>query len=53
VRIDSDGSGKVSGVLVRTRGGVEKISTDFVFMGLGEIPNSDMQWMHWSRDWAR
>lgn len=42
VRIDSDGSGKVSGVVVRTRGGVEKISTDFVFMGLGEIPNSDM-----------
>jgi len=42
VSIDSDGSGKVSGVVIRTSSGMKKVSTDFVFMGLGEIPNSDM-----------
>lgn len=40
--IESDSNGKVSGVVIDTPNGVEKIATNFVFMGLGEIPNSEM-----------
>lgn len=36
-----EGDGRVSGVAIRTAGGeVKKVSTDFVFLGLGECPNS-------------
>ncbi len=40
--IESDRKGKVRGVVIDTPNGVEKIATNFVFMGLGEIPNSEM-----------
>ncbi len=39
--IESDENGKVSGVVIRTPSGIKTVSTDFVFMGLGETPNSD------------
>lgn len=41
-RIEGDGHGRVRAAVVRTRDGVETINTDFVFHGLGEIPNSEM-----------
>ncbi len=40
--IEGDRTGKVRGVVIDTPHGVEKIATNFVFMGLGEIPNSEM-----------
>jgi pyruvate/2-oxoglutarate dehydrogenase complex dihydrolipoamide dehydrogenase (E3) component len=40
--IESDGEGKVKAVTIRTPHGIEKVATDFVFMGLGETPNSEM-----------
>jgi pyruvate/2-oxoglutarate dehydrogenase complex dihydrolipoamide dehydrogenase (E3) component len=40
--IEADRKGKVSGVVIDRPNGVEKIATNFVFMGLGEIPNSEM-----------
>lgn len=40
--IESDGDGKVKGVTIKTPDGIEKVATDFVFMGLGETPNSEM-----------
>ena len=40
--IESDGNGRVSGVVIKTAKGIEKVATDFVFMGLGETPNSEM-----------
>ena len=42
VRIEGDGDGRVSGVVVRTPNGEERIETNFVFMALGETPNSEM-----------
>lgn len=41
-RIESDANGHVSGVVVNTPDGVKTVATNFVFMGLGETPNSDM-----------
>lgn len=40
--IEADRNGKVRGVVIETANGIEKIATNFVFMGLGEIPNSEM-----------
>ncbi|MBP9929771.1 MAG: NAD(P)/FAD-dependent oxidoreductase [Rhodoferax sp.] len=40
--IESDASGKVRGVKIKTATGIAEVATDFVFMGLGEIPNSEM-----------
>lgn len=40
--IEPDRDGKVRSVVINTPGGIEKIATDFVFMALGEIPNSEM-----------
>jgi pyruvate/2-oxoglutarate dehydrogenase complex dihydrolipoamide dehydrogenase (E3) component len=40
--IEDDGQGRVAGVIVSTPNGEERIETDFVFMALGEIPNSEM-----------
>ncbi len=40
--IEGDRNGKVRGVVIETANGIEKIATNFVFMGLGEIPNSEM-----------
>lgn len=39
--IESGPDGKVSGVVIRTPQGIERVATNFVFMGLGEIPNSE------------
>jgi 2-oxopropyl-CoM reductase (carboxylating) len=41
VRAEADKNGKVQAVIVRTPNGEERIKTDFVFQGLGEIPNSE------------
>ena len=35
-------NGKVDAAIIKTGKGREKIDADFVFMGLGEIPNSEM-----------
>ena len=35
-------NGKVDAAIIKTDKGREKIDADFVFMGLGEIPNSEM-----------
>lgn len=40
--IEGDRNGKVRGVVIETANGIEKIATNSVFMGLGEIPNSEM-----------
>lgn len=40
--IEGDGTGRVRAVLARTPEGDRRIETDFVFMALGEIPNSEM-----------
>lgn len=40
--IHDDGTGRVGSVTVRGPGGRETIATDFVFIGLGEIPNSEV-----------
>lgn len=40
--IEDDGSGRVRAAVIRTRDGLERVETDFVFHGLGEIPNSEM-----------
>lgn len=37
-----DAGGKVVAAIIRTPTGTERIETDFVFHGLGEIPNSEM-----------
>lgn len=39
--IHDDGTGKVGAVTIATPYGTEKVKTDFVFHGLGEIPNSE------------
>ncbi len=41
-RIEGDDDGRVRFVVVRTPGGEERIATNFVFAGPGEIPNSEM-----------
>ncbi len=41
-RIVDDGHGRVSKVVAKTRDGELEIDTDFVFLGLGETPNSEM-----------
>ena len=40
--VHDDGSGRVKGVTVSTPDGIEYVETDFVFHGLGEVPNSKM-----------
>jgi pyruvate/2-oxoglutarate dehydrogenase complex dihydrolipoamide dehydrogenase (E3) component len=40
--IEDDGNGSVAGVVIRTPNGEERIKTNFVFVALGEIPNSEM-----------
>jgi 2-oxopropyl-CoM reductase (carboxylating) len=37
-----DGDNRVTGVIARTPDGIREVETDFVFCGLGEIPNSEM-----------
>jgi pyruvate/2-oxoglutarate dehydrogenase complex dihydrolipoamide dehydrogenase (E3) component len=41
-RLEADGQGRVAAALIRTPQGVQRVATDFVFSGLGEIPNSEM-----------
>ena len=41
-RLESDAEGRVCAAIVRTPQGLQRIETDFVFHGLGEIPNSEM-----------
>lgn len=40
--LEADANGKVCAAVIRTPHGLERIETDFVFSGLGEIPNSEM-----------
>ena len=40
-RVEAGANGRVGAVIIRTADGVERIETDFVFCGLGEIPNSE------------
>jgi len=42
VRIEENGAGKVEAVIIRTPTGEKRVETNFVFMGLGETPNSEM-----------
>jgi pyruvate/2-oxoglutarate dehydrogenase complex dihydrolipoamide dehydrogenase (E3) component len=42
VEIEDDGTGRVRAVVIETPNGRERIETNFVFMALGEIPNSEM-----------
>ncbi len=42
VGIEDDGKGHVRAVTIRTPGGVERVETNFVFLALGETPNSEM-----------
>jgi len=42
VRIEDDGSGKVKAVIIRGPDGEQRVETNFVFMGLGETPNSEV-----------
>jgi len=42
LRIEDGGTGHVAAIVVRTPEGERRIETDFVFHGLGEIPNSEM-----------
>ena len=42
VRVEGDGKGKVTKVVASTPNGPLEIATDFVFLGLGETPNSEM-----------
>lgn len=41
VRVEGDASGRVSKVVANTPDGQIEIETDFVFLGLGETPNSE------------
>lgn len=41
-QVVDDGTGRVGAVVVRGPSGEERIETDFVFVALGEIPNSEM-----------
>lgn len=41
-RIEADANGRVCAVLIKTPNGIERIETNFVFHGLGEVPNSEM-----------
>jgi pyruvate/2-oxoglutarate dehydrogenase complex dihydrolipoamide dehydrogenase (E3) component len=40
--IEGDANGRVRAVTIATPTGVERVETDFVFHGLGEIPNSEV-----------
>lgn len=40
--LEADATGRVRAITVRTPDGPRRIETDFVFHGLGEIPNSEM-----------
>lgn len=42
VRIEENGAGKVKAVIICTPTGEKRVETNFVFMGLGETPNSEM-----------
>ncbi|PKO84704.1 MAG: dihydrolipoamide dehydrogenase [Betaproteobacteria bacterium HGW-Betaproteobacteria-11] len=42
LRIEENGEGRVKAVIVQTPDGERRIETNFVFTGLGEIPNSEM-----------
>jgi pyruvate/2-oxoglutarate dehydrogenase complex dihydrolipoamide dehydrogenase (E3) component len=42
VRVEGDARGRVARVVARTPDGPLEIETDFVFLGLGEVPNSEM-----------
>lgn len=39
--VEDNGSGQVGAVVIRTPGGEQRIETDFLFHGLGEVPNSE------------
>ena len=41
-RLEADAKGRVCAAVISTPQGVQRIETDFVFSGLGEIPNSEM-----------
>jgi pyruvate/2-oxoglutarate dehydrogenase complex dihydrolipoamide dehydrogenase (E3) component len=41
-RIEGDAAGNVQAVVIETPAGTERIETNFVFMALGETPNSEM-----------
>ena len=41
-RLEAGANGHVGAALIRTPDGIERVETDFVFSGLGEIPNSEM-----------
>ena len=41
-RLEADAEGHVCAAIIRTPQGLQRIETDFVFHGLGEIPNSEM-----------
>ncbi len=41
-RIEGDRNGKVRAVAIETPNGTEVVETNFVFMALGEVPNSEM-----------
>ncbi len=41
-RLEGDADGHVCAAFIRTPHGIERVETDFVFSGLGEIPNSEM-----------
>ena len=41
-RLEADAEGRVCAAVIRTPQGLQRIETDFVFSGLGEIPNSEM-----------
>jgi pyruvate/2-oxoglutarate dehydrogenase complex dihydrolipoamide dehydrogenase (E3) component len=40
--IEGDERGRVKAAVIRTPNGLERLETDFIFHGLGEIPNSEM-----------
>lgn len=40
--IHDDGTGRVTGVTYRGADGTQRVDTDFVFLGLGELPNTEV-----------
>jgi pyruvate/2-oxoglutarate dehydrogenase complex dihydrolipoamide dehydrogenase (E3) component len=41
-RLEADAKGRVCAAIIHTPNGQQRVETDFVFSGLGEIPNSEM-----------